>query len=360
MDAAPMIDFESRGTDLLLNPRMPAEERMRLEQLAEAAPLESHVLIATSGTTGTLKLTALSKEALLASADAVNRHLDASAIDSWCCVLPTFHVGGLGIHARAMLARSRVVTIDWNARQFAATCESESIAFSALVPAQVSDLVRERLPAPRSLRAIVVGGGALADAPFNDARTLGWPLLRSYGMTECCSQVATATSDADELQILSHLHVRSADDGRLAIRGTSLLTGYAMFIEDAPAFLDPKVNGWFLSEDLGTVQGDVLRVTGRRGEFLKIGGESVDLKRLDGILEDVLRETGGDAAVFPVRDERLGHAIHLAVTQDGIAERFDACVLPFERARGVHHLKAIPRSPLGKLLRARLVDELGP
>ena len=355
-DAA--IDFRSSETHLLLNPRMPADERVRLEELARAATLDAHVWIATSGTTGSLKLTALSKEALLASAAAVNRHLEARPQDTWCCVLPTFHVGGLGIHARALLAGAAVVSIEWEARRFADVCASEQIAFSALVPAQVTDLVRERLAAPRSLRAIVVGGGALADSLFEEARALGWPLLRSYGMTECCSQVATASYASDELQVLSHLEVRTTDDGRLAIRGASLLTGYALFVDDVASFVDPKVDGWFVSEDLGTVEGRVLRVEGRRGEFVKIGGESVDLKRLDRIVDEVLRETGGDAAVFAVADARLGSVIHLAATREGIAEAFAARVLPFERPRAVHRVGAIPRSPLGKLLRAKLVAEL--
>ena len=353
-----VIDFTSRDTHLLLNPRLPADERARLEELATSATLVAHVWIATSGTSGALKLTALSKEALLASAEAVNQHLEAGAGDPWCCVLPTFHVGGLGIHARALLAGSRVASIDWNASKFAELCAAEAIPFSALVPAQVSDLVRERLVAPPSLRAIVVGGGALADPLFDEARALGWPLLRSYGMTECCSQVATATYTADDLQVLPHLEVRTVEDGRLAIRGSSLLTGYALFENDTPRFVDPKVEGWFVSEDLGTVEGRLLRIAGRRGEFVKIGGESVDLKRLDRIVDEVLRTTGGDAAVFVVPDERLGAVVHLAVTGEGIAEAFETRVLPFERARVVHRVTAIPRSPLGKLLRGKLAAEL--
>src|SRR6266851_5614716 len=103
-----MIDWQSRETHLLLNPRTPAGDRQRFELLAAAVPLEAHVWMATSGTTGVQKLTALSKKALLASAAAVNHHLDARASDAWCRVLPPFHVGGLGIEARAYLAGARV------------------------------------------------------------------------------------------------------------------------------------------------------------------------------------------------------------------------------------------------------------
>jgi O-succinylbenzoic acid--CoA ligase len=355
-----MIDLRSDETHLLLNPRMPADERGRLEKLAAAASLRGHVWIATSGTTGSLKLTALSKDALLASAAAVNSHLGAGPDDSWYCVLPDFHVGGLGIHARASLSGARVIEAAWDAHAFAETAARERVVFSALVPAQISDLVRERITAPSSMRAIVVGGGATLPAIFAAGRALGWPLLQSYGMTECCSQVATATYDSPELHVLSHLEVRAESDGRLAIRGSSLLTGYAMFEEEGrPLFVDPKVDGWLVTEDLGVVEGGILRIAGRRGDFVKIGGESVDLRRLDRILEEIVVRTGGDAAVLAVSDERLGHVIHVASTRDGIAELFAERVLPFERARVVHRMSVIPRSPLGKLLRKRLAEELG-
>jgi O-succinylbenzoic acid--CoA ligase len=344
------IDWNSSESHLLLNPRMPAEERARLESLV--VEMAGHVWLATSGTTGTLKLTALSKEALLASAAAVNRHLQSDARDVWCSVLPPFHVGGLGIEARAFLSGARVVRMEWDPRAFAAA----EVTLASLVPAQVRDLVDSRLSAPPALRAIVVGGGALPAALYDEARALDWPVLPSYGMTETCSQVATATPASPELVLLDHVEARTEEDGRLAFRGPSLLTGYGT----ADGFIDPKVDGWFVTEDLGKVEGRTLQVEGRRGDFIKIGGESVDLARLDAILAAV---TGPHAAIVAVPDRRLGHVIHLAVdsTLDAtaVAAAYDQRVHPFERARAVHQVAEIPRSPLGKLLRAQLRLSLG-
>jgi O-succinylbenzoic acid--CoA ligase len=167
-----MLDFESDDSDLLLNPRLPAEERARLERLyAEAPRLAAHLWVSTSGTTGTLKLVALSKRAILASAAAVNRHLESADRDVWCCVLPTFHVGGLGIHARAWLSGARVVSHAWDPEAFVATCEREHVTLASLVPAQVRDVLGRRAPA--TLRAIVVGGGALAPELYAAAVAAG-------------------------------------------------------------------------------------------------------------------------------------------------------------------------------------------
>jgi acyl-CoA synthetase (AMP-forming)/AMP-acid ligase II len=151
------------------------------------------------------------------------------------------------------------------------------------------------------------------------------------------------------------VEARTEEDGRLAFRGESLLTGYAT----EHGFIDPRQDGWFVTEDLGTVEHGVLTVEGRGGDFIKIGGESVDLARLDAILAAV---AGPQAAVMAVPDRRLGHVIHLAVTPsvdaDTVKAAFDAKVHPFERARGVHVVPEIPRSALGKLLRKKLIDIL--
>jgi O-succinylbenzoic acid--CoA ligase len=302
-------------------------------------PLDAHIFVATSGSSGAMKLVALSKRAILASAVAVNERLEVTSRDVWLRVLPLFHVGGLGIHARAHLAGARVLERAWDANAF-----PDEATIASLVPAQVHDLVVAGLRAPRSLRAVLVGGGAFDPALCERARALGWPVLPSYGMSECCSTVAI------EDELLSHLDARSDDDGRLSFRGASLFTGYAT----EHGLVDPKIDGWFVSEDFGDVDGRVLRVRGRAADFVKIGGESVDLERLDAILREL---TGDAAAIVAVPDLRLGHVIHLATTIDAdrIVDAFNARVAPFERIRAVHRVDAIPRSPIGKLLRNELL-----
>ncbi|HYH05441.1 MAG TPA: AMP-binding protein [Thermoanaerobaculia bacterium] len=344
------IDWLSDESHVLLNPRMPEAERMRLQSFV--TDLRGHLWLSTSGTTGALKLTALSKQAMLASAAAVNRHLQSTAEDVWCCVLPTFHVGGLGIHARAFLSGARVVTLPWDPHAFAAMPE---MTLSSLVPAQVSDLVAARLQSPPSVRSIVVGGGALSADLYNAARELGWPLLPSYGMTETCSQVATATLASPELVLLDHVEARQEANGCLSFKGDSLLTGYGT----ETGFIDPTHNGWLATADLGHVEDRILRVEGRAGDFVKIGGESVDLARLDAILASI---AGLHAAVVVVPDVRLGHVIHLAVApqvdRDMVAAAFAERVHPFERPRAVHRVPEIPRTPLGKLVRTKLLEYL--
>lgn len=331
-----MIDFESAEWHLLVNPRMPAEERERLI----VPPLPGHVFVTTSGSTGAVKLVALSKAAILASAAAVNAYFGVTRDDVFAAVLPPFHVGGLGIYARAHLSGARVIAMEWEPRAFAAS----EATIASLVPAQVHDLVALRLRPHAAMRAILVGGAAFDPELAARARALAWPVHASYGMSECASTIAIG----DPLQLLPHLEARIDVDDRLALRGASLFTGY---VEDG-VLTDPKIDGWFVSEDRATLDGRTLTITGRPSDFVKIGGESVDLRRLDRILASITP----DAAVLAAPDERLGHVIHLAVTRDDrhAVDEFNARVLPFERARAVHRVAEIPRSPLGKLLRREL------
>lgn len=331
-----MIDFDSAESHLLVNPRMPPEESERLV----VPPLPGHVFVTTSGSTGAVKLVALSKAAILASAAAVNGHFGVTRDDVFAAVLPPFHVGGLGIYARAHLSGARVVAMEWEPRTFAGS----DATIASLVPAQVHDLVRLRLRPQPAMRAILVGGAAFDPELSARARTLGWPVHASYGMSECASTIAIG----EPLQLLPHLDARIDTDDRLALRGASLFTGY---VEDG-VLTDPKVEGWFISEDRAALDGRTLTITGRPPDFVKIGGESVDLRRLDRILASITP----DAALFAAPDERLGHVIHLAVTRDDprAIDEFNARVLPFERARAVHRVDEIPRSPLGKLLRREL------
>ena len=339
-----MIDWNGDRTHVLLNPRMPLDDRERLERMARVGRLRSHIIVATSGTSGALKLVAISKEAVLASAAAVNDRLEAKQSDVWCAVLPSFHVGGLGIYARAHLTGSRVVPTPWSPRSLV---ESDATLVS-LVPAQVHDLLESGLTPPPRLRAILVGGGTFRPDLDENARAAGWPVFASYGMTECASTISVRDV------LLSHIEARADEEFRLAFRGASLFTGYIT----EEGFNDPKVDGWFLSDDIGEVEGRVLRVHGRHEDFIKIGGESVNLARLDRILESV--RAGLDAVLIAAPDPRLGHVIQLVATRDAqdVVDRFNERVLPYERIRRAHVIDSIPRSSLGKFLRAELTRRL--
>lgn len=412
------IDIYSEDNEILLNPRWPKKDYDQLFSLAkkvqEERKLKSHVWIATSGSTaesvaGT-KLVAISKQALRNSAISVNHHLQSDSSDIWAQVLPTFHVGGLGIEIRAALSGAKVASAlkagennsepnfprqsmefskghqlsdpsnsnieqRWDATRFCEVISKEKCTLSALVPAQVYDLVSKSLRAPASLRAIVVGGGAFELELYKKARDLGWPLLPSYGMTELASQIATASLDSlkilnefPEVRLLSHVQAERNDEGFLRIKATSLFTCYAQNTLQGIRHWDPKgVEGWFTTEDKGDVVCRNLIIEGRSKDYVKIGGEGTNLARLRSVLEAcALAIKPGwvtNLALLDMPSDRLGSEIHLvsllsAEETSKVVGLYAEKVLPFEKVRKVYYLNEIPRSDLGKVMWGELLHKL--
>ena len=97
------------------------------------------------------------------------------------------------IYLRAALAGTAVHTLrgKWCPQAYADLMKSSGARWSSLVPTQVVDLVSLGLRAPSTAGCIIVGGGALDTETGRKARTLGWPVVQSYGMTEAGSQLAT-------------------------------------------------------------------------------------------------------------------------------------------------------------------------
>lgn len=340
---------------LLLNPRIDPALRQKVLR-SEFPDLPGHTWLATSGSGGTLKIVALSRDALAASAAAVNAHLAAISRDVWLNPLPLFHVGGLGIVVRAELAGSSWVSCPrWDPEVFVHMAAESRATLSSLVPTQVFDLVARNIPAPGHLRAVVVGGGALDHGLFLRACALGWPLLPSYGLTETASQVATTApgqTDSDALPLLPHVEARVGDSGVLSLRGPSLLTGWMVFHEDQPPrWEDPKDGGWLTTGDRAVLEGRYLRVLGRMDDLVKIRGELVDLATLERALQVRIGPDRVCLRVLP--DERNGHSLHVVAADAPAADAARAALdifPPFARPQSVE-IAPIQRTALGKIIR---------
>lgn len=370
------IDWLSGVTHVLVNPRLPKEENEKIVTALNSTSAPPGLLwFSTSGTTaekGIQKWVGLSRGALLASARSVNHHLECDSDDIWLNVLPVFHVGGCSIFARAELSGSLVYELgEWSSEKFVEAILQVRATLSALVPAQVYDLIQKNLKAPQTLKAIVVGGGHLPQLMYQKARALGWPLLPSYGMTECGSQIATAPlesllkEDLPKLDILEHIHHKVDEEGRLHIKSPSLMTACAHFSGEEVNFqLHPK-DEWHITEDIVEIEGKNLTPKGRKNDFIKIGGESVYFTQLEDIWQQIASNEGlnlQEAVISPVEDDRLGYTIQLFTTMDEekvshALAGFNTQVLPFERIRKVNRIEAVPRSPLGKVLHKDLVPQ---
>ena len=360
-----IIDWRSEESKVFSNPRLNCSSYPSDWEGYKNLP--GHIWIATSGTTktasGGIKWVGAAKQAFLASAVAVNAHLDSTSNDIWLNALPLFHVGGLSIYARAYLSGAKVEALNdskWCKETFIKALHETKATLCSLVPAQIYDLVTAGFEAPSTLRGVIIGGGAFPFELFQKAQKLNWPVMPSFGMSECCSQIATARLGQYDLTILSHVESSISNEGFLQVKSSALLSGYLRIQGSEFQWEDPKVDGVFTAQDrIEIVDGSILKFLGRDADWIKIGGENVSLFNLEIFLNKIKPDII-DAVLNPVIDDRLGMVIELVTLNKhahqicSLVYEFNAGVMPYEKIRNIKFVESIPRSELGKVLRNSL------
>lgn len=350
---------------LARDPSSPEVESLRTFT-ATSNETRSLYFFQTSGSEGQAKWVGLSQAALLASAEAVNHHLEATAADRWLLCLPVYHIGGFSIPVRCEQNGASFFHDQekWNPNRFAQLCHEQHITLTSLVPTQVFDLVQNKLEAPAQLRAIIVGGGGLSRELGQQAQALGWPVLQSYGMTETASQIATAPLaqlyqgfDPDSLEVLPGWQLHTESDHRLFVRGPALADGYAVFDIASQTWQWQPLHAELRTRDFvhlwehGTRQ--FLQMLGRESAFLKIKGELINLASLQKRIERLLPR----AVVCPLPDPRRDTKLVLVWENDQYTpaqidtawEQYHADRPPGEHLHERRAVDRIPRSDLGKI-----------
>ncbi|MBW2108894.1 MAG: o-succinylbenzoate--CoA ligase, partial [Deltaproteobacteria bacterium] len=242
------------------------------------------------------------------SALGANRNIAVGAEDRWLLSLPLYHVGGLAILFRMVLARGAVV-IPEDRRDIPGCVARYHITHVSMVATQLYRWLHGGLgkQAPSGLKAVLVGGGPVPEALVQTALDAGLPIYTTYGLTEMASQVTTtAPGDRDDRLLtagraLDHRQVRVAC-GEILVKGDTLFKGY---VDGASTVLPVDAEGWFRTGDLGRMDTDgYLTVLGRKDNMFISGGENIFPEEI----ERRLRAVPGveQATVVRVKDTEFG------------------------------------------------------
>ncbi len=400
-DAKDVTTDLARPTGLLLNPRLPNDQRQQIEsawnlmrdEISAAAGIDA-IGILTSGSTGgtafgtiggsvVATVTVLSQTALAESARAVNRHFHFTQSTRWALMLPTFHVGGYLVLVRAALCGAHVSMFngEWNPLSALKFMTDEKITVVSLVPAQVFDLVSQQIQAPGSLQTVIVGGGRLDPGLRERAIALGWPVFESYGMTETASQIAASeNAQSARMKSLGHFQLKiDPDTKQLLVKGPALFSGKIEIANDGVRWLPVNVDedGFFRTSDrvqLFHENGNAyLSFLGRTVDVVKVLGENVDLAKVRMALAAIDFPRGATAMdVVAIGNQRREHELILLL--EGPQSVFDPeqsqlilrkvqaglreSLLPIEVPTAIKILAKFPRSELGKVLYPKLLAEL--
>jgi len=233
---------------------------------------DTAVVIATSGSTGEPKGTELSAAALLASARASLRRIGAAEGERWLCCLPAFHIAGVQVLVRSLLAGADPVVVT---RLGPGTLAASGCAHVSMVPTQLRRLVAagEDLTA---VATILLGGAAPGAGLVDAARAAGAPVVTTYGMSETCGG---CVYDGVPLDGVS---VEIGAGGRILIAGPVLFSGYRLRPDLTAAAREGR---WFVTSDLGAFgPSGELMVRGRADDVINTGGEKVVAAEVEAVL----------------------------------------------------------------------------
>ena len=330
-DAARRTLFEAIAPSAVIGPEG------RLTNLAGGAPVEpgDALVVATSGTTGAPRGVVLTHTAVAASAVATSARLDVNSGDQWIACLPLSHVGGLSVVTRALHTGSPLTVLP--GFDDAAIRSAVDVHRGDTLISLVATTLRRT--DPTRFRTIVLGGARPpADLPPN--------VVTTYGLTETGSGVVYdgVPLDGVEVRIVS---------SEIHLRGPMLLRAY----RDGS---DPTVDGWFPTGDLGRLDnGGRLVVDGRRGDLIITGGENVWPETVESAL--ATHPSVADVAVAGSPDPEWGQLVTAYVVPvdrspalDELRDHARHVLPPYALPRRVVEVEAIPRTSLGKIVRARL------
>jgi len=171
----------------------------------------------------------------------------------WALSIPHYHIGGLSILVRCFLEGATVVIPDSSA--LAEEIERSGITHVSLVETQLMRLLESRKPSPARLQAVLVGGGPVSTDLVRKGRELGYPIYKTYGLTEACSQVATTQtgSNMGELDtsgpVLPYRKVLVSSDGEILVGGRTL--GQRLVNGEITALAEE--DGYYRTGDIGSL-----------------------------------------------------------------------------------------------------------
>ncbi len=371
-EAAPFADLPGPSVDLAVS----------------EDPNQVTYLPFTSGTTGEPKGVMHSDNTLFATARMMARDwaLERTVLYT---LSPLSHNLGLGALITALAGGGELVVHDLpRGQSLVDRLEETGAGFLFGVPTHAIDLLAEmrvrgveRLGAVRGFR---ISGAAAPAGLVEGLLRCGVVPQSGYGMTETCSHQYTLPVDPPERIVETcgracegyeiriwrqddpDAEVRPGEIGEIGGRGASLMLGY--FDDQQATEAAFNAEGWFMTGDLGRIDGDgYLRVTGRKKDVIIRGGRNIHPARIEAL---ALRHAAvAQAAAFPVPDPRLGERVCLAVVArqgmcaepGAILDHLDVAGLPqYDMPEFFLTLDEMPLTASGKVLKrelARLVAE---
>lgn len=361
--------------------------------LAPARSGDDHILVVpTGGTTGRPKAVPLTHNNVLSMMLTNVDVLSMSPNDRCLSIMPLCHIHGLGAVLCSLLCGgSVVVTSGFAADHFwhwlnefecnwytaVPTTHQAGLVAAGRFPMEVAKLKQRG-----GLRLVRSGSAPMPPGvPAQLEALYGATYVEASGATEASAYLCSNRPETRKIGSVGKpmpgvdLLIRSEDGkilgpnqtGELIAKGPGLFKGYENDPEQtAAAFVDGDVNGYFRTGDLGHKDEEgFVYLTGRLKEQINRGGMKVSPGEVEAAI--LQHPAVHQCAVFGYPDTRLGQEVGavctlkpgLTVSELELQRVLNGKVADYKVPRKIIFKDAIPATPLGKVQRMKLAEQLG-
>lgn len=337
-------------------------------------PGQVQAIIHTSGTTGRSKGAMITFTNHFHSAVGSAYKLGTETARRWLLCMPLYHVGGLSIILRCCLYGTTVVLHEgFDVAAVSEAIDRQQISIVSLVPTMLHRLIEHRggKALPASLKCVLLGGAAASPKLVAECIEHNIPIALTYGLTEACSQVATATPNEVRAKAgsvgkpIMNTVIRIVDEdgrikprgeiGEITVAGHSVMKGYY----GDPQATERAIHGnWLHTGDLGYLDADEdLWIVQRRSDLIVTGGENVYPAEVEAVLE--AHPSVKQVCVVGIEDAEWGQRVAaLIVPTNGTQDADSLIAYAREKLAGykvprvIQFVDVLPCTASGKIIRS--------
>jgi len=369
-------------------PPLPTAKIKPPQNASVVSPLDTNdhrplAIIHTSGTSGKPKGAVLTWGNFMLSALASAQRLGRRDDDRWLGVLPLYHVGGLNVLFRSALAGTTVDLVTrFDPADINHRLTHTTVTLVSLVPTMLHRLLETRQqPWNPSLRAVLLGGAAASAALLTRSREEGIPVATTYGLTEACSQVATATPEEvlarpgtvgrplDFVEVVirqmsaetAPYPVEAGEIGEISVRGLTVMREY--YNNPAATQRAFLTHDWLMTGDIGFMDAQgYLYIIQRRSDLIISGGENVYPAEVEAVIEQhpAVRAVAVVGLPHPEWGQQVAAAVVLqpdmSLTEAELNTFCRDYLAGYKLPRRVIFVSELPLTASGKVARTNVPD----